>query len=999
MIRFLIHRPVSVFMVYIGLACLALISLLGLPVSLLPDIPIPEMRIVVEAEDKSAQEIEKTILAPIKNLLLQVDGVQEMDAVANQAFGLINLRFKYSENIDLAFIEVNEKIDQSLAFLPQSIDRPRVVKTSANELPAVFLSVSLKNETGNTDFFNLSQMAEQRIKRRLEQLESVALVDISGLSSQQISITPDKTFLLNRGIDQKTLEEALLAANFRLGVITIKERAYEYTLKLGEPISTMADIKSLPIKIGKQLYRLDDLATITWREGPRTGMYLSKNKRAIALGIVKNQSTSIKRFKADLSSVISYLNQEYPSLALELSQDQTYLLTYAIQNLRQSLMLSMLLATFFVFLFYRDWRTPIIIGVLLPLSTLLSILFFNLLGLSLNLISLSGLILGLGLMIDNGIIVLDNLSQLSLRSANREEACIKGTNEMIRPLLSSMLTTCAVFLPLLFLSDLSGALFYDQAVAICIGLGVSYATAITLLPTLYFVIPGQPKLKQAKNWLHHFYSNGYHLTFKFPVFIYLLVIITIALGICTALRLPTKRFPILPQKSFESYIHWNQNIPLEDAALYIQQIFEDLEEEVSYYNARIGTQQFLLNIDPNQQRHVVHLFVETSRIEQINRVKEKIQDRLAEIAPKAEIEFLSTRNFFELLFPSNQAQVVAHLYNQEALDNENYFQLEKEINQFLESNDQDLEVWLPKLEDQLLLSPNKNEIAYYDIDLTNLLQSLKQALYGVQVMRLDAYNFSVPIVFEPPFYSLQETLKDLKIENKQGQMIPMSKLVTLERIKGPQQITSSLKGTYLPLQLSDAPPAKWINLLGAYDQYKQDFSLDLGGSYFTNQFLLLELSFVLLVVIILLYFILAAQFESLLQPIILLMEIPISLSGGMMALYLTQSSINIMSLIGMIVATGIIINDSIIKVDTINRLKKKGLSTKEAIHEGGLRRLNPIVMTTMTSILAILPFFLTSDLGAILQQPLAIALIGSLFIGTFVSLFFIPLLYASFYRN
>jgi multidrug efflux pump subunit AcrB len=306
----------------------------------------------------------------------------------------------------------------------------------------------------------------------------------------------------------------------------------------------------------------------------------------------------------------------------------------------------------------------------------------------------------------------------------------------------------------------------------------------------------------------------------------------------------------------------------------------------------------------------------------------------------------------------------------------------------------------PVLEEQVTLIPNREKLLFYGLTADRVFEELQSALNSRDLLRLQQGNAGVPVVFSSSDHDLDRLLQELQITTPEGLRIPVRFLLRAEKQQRLRRIYASRNGRYLPLRINGPDPDSLLAFLKTYEGRHPEVNFELGGPFFENRRLFAELSRVLLVSLLLLFFIMAAQFESLLQPLIILLEIPVSLSGSLIALYLGGSSLNAMAFIGMVVTAGIIINDSIIKIDTINRLRRSGQYTLgEAIHTGGIRRLNPIIMTSLTSILAVVPFLWGEDLGASLQRPLALALIGGMTLGTLVSLWLIPLCYALIYRK
>lgn len=490
MIKFLLTRPIAVLMSFLGLIIVGTITFGSLPVSLLPDIPIPEITVQVTGENVSARELENTVVTPIRQQLLQVGKLRDITSETRDGNAIIRLKFDYGTNTDLAFIEVNEKIDGSMSRLPRNTKRPQVVKASATDIPVFYLNLSLKDEKSYSEpdeqrFLELSEFSQNIVKRRVEQLPEVAMADITGYMQQHIRITPNMDFLETIGLQLSDIENTLQANNVEPGSMVVRDGYYEYNIKFSSVLRTIEDVKNIYFRKGDRLLQLKDFAQVELSKKGETGLSVTDGKRSVTLAIIKQSDETMQNLKESLYQTLDNLEKSYPDVQFSINRNQTELLDYTISNLNQNLFLGFVLVFLVAIFFLGDAKSPMIIGLSMFSALIISFVFFYLFDKSLNIISLSGMILALGMMIDSAIIVTDIITQHREKGETLFDACVKGTNEVITPILSSTFTTIAVFLPLIFLSGISGAIFLDQAFAVSVGLLVSYFTGIILLPILY----------------------------------------------------------------------------------------------------------------------------------------------------------------------------------------------------------------------------------------------------------------------------------------------------------------------------------------------------------------------------------------------------------------------------------------------------------------------------------------------------------------------------------
>ena len=495
MVKFLLQRPIAVLMAFTACFIVGLVTYFTIPVSLLPDIAIPEITIQVSGQNTSARELENTVVKPIRQQLMQVAALRDIHSETRDGAGIIRLSFDFGTNTDLAFIEVNEKIDAAMNYLPREIERPRVIKASATDIPVFCLNLTLKTGDSEAAFLDLCQFAESVIKRRIEQLPEVAMVDITGMMKRQLQIVPDMKTLEMAGITLDDLESALNSNNIEPGSMTVRDGYYEYNIKFSTLLRTPEDVQNIYLHKNDRIFQLKDLAKVAVVPEKETGASLSNGKRAVTLAVIKQADENMDNMKEALQEVTAYFATVYPDIEFSVSRNQTELLDYTISNLKQNLSLGFIFICIVAILFLGDIKSPAVIGLSMVVSLIISFLFFYMFKMSLNIISLSGLILALGMMIDSSIIVTENIMQYRTKGYTLEEACNMGTSEVITPMLSSTLTTIAVFVPLVFMSGIAGAIFYDQAFAVTVGLMVSYFTGIMLLPVLYKLVYSIPDIK------------------------------------------------------------------------------------------------------------------------------------------------------------------------------------------------------------------------------------------------------------------------------------------------------------------------------------------------------------------------------------------------------------------------------------------------------------------------------------------------------------------------
>ncbi|MEG1007820.1 MULTISPECIES: efflux RND transporter permease subunit [Bacteroides] len=1021
MIKFLIQRPIAVLMAFTACFIVGLLTYFTLPISLLPDIAIPEITVQVSATHTSARELENTIVKPIRQQLIQVASLKDMTSETRDGTGIIRLKFDYGTNTDLAFIEVNEKIDAAMNYLPKGADRPKVIKASATDIPVFYLNLTLKSDSayGTTDqqaFLNLCEFSESVIKRRIEQLPEVAMVDVTGMIERQLQIVPDADRLSMLGLSIKDIETALAQNNVEPGSMTVRDGYYEYNIKFSTLLRTAEDVENIYIRKEGRIIQLKEFCKVAIVPAKEKGVSVSNGKRAVTLAIIKQADENMDNMKEALTQTMDYFKRIYPNIEFSVSRNQTELLDFTISNLKQNLSLGFLFICIVAVLFLGDIKSPLIIGLSMVVSIVISFLFFYFFKMSLNIISLSGLILALGMMIDSSIIVTENISQYREKGYSLRRACVAGTSEVITPMLSSSLTTISVFIPLVFMSGIAGAIFFDQAFAVTVGLLVSYFTGIMLLPVLYMLVyrtgirTRRWKIFSVKNYnpikehtLDRFYDSGVNWVFRHKVLSVAFCLISLPLCVFFFFFIDKERMPEIDENELISRIEWNENIHVAENQRRVDNLFRELKGSTVEQTASVGQQDFILNREQELSSSEAELYFKTETANEVTPLQKEVFQWLKQNYPTAVVSFSPPETVFEKLFVTGEPDIVAELY---ARDKNHAPQADSlRILEQMLARQAGISPTGIAFENQLDMSINKEKLLLYGVSYDELYRILKTAFKENSVAMLHSYQQYLPINIAGDEKTVNRVLQETLIQTQPGaggqvNHIPLSELLQVRPAEDLKSITAGRNGEYIPFKFYDvtAPEALMnqvkteINATGKWDT---GFS----GSFFSNRKMMDELVVILFVSLLLMYFILAAQFESFLQPLLVLVEIPIDVAFALLLLWLCGHTLNLMSAIGLIVTCGIVINDSILKLDAINELRKQGVPLLEAIHEAGKRRLRPIIMTSLTTIFAMVPLLFSFDMGSELQKPLSIAMIGTMVVGTAVSLFIIPLLYWFIYRK
>lgn len=1006
MLRTLLHRPIAVTMSLIAIVTLGILAIQRIPVSLMPDIDVPRIVVQMSAQGSSAREIEQQIVTPMRQQLSQVAGLKSIESTSRTDAGVVTLSFDPGSDMSLLFIEVNEKIDRAMSYLPKDLERPKAMKIGAMDIPAFYVDV-----TGGKPE-QTSRLVRNVICKRIEQLPEVAMVDYSGTVGTQITIQPDESRMKALGISNSDIEKAISDNNIVLAALSVRDGIYRYSIHFDSQIISVHDIENIYLQIEGRLLQLKDICKVEESAAERKGIVTSDGNNAITMAVIKQSDAQMSSLQNRVDTLMSDLVKDYPELKFNVTRDQTQLLSYSMSNLEWNLVLGIIMASVVLFFFIGGWRLPLLVVISIPLSLILTLLCFYLIGISLNIISLSGLILGVGMIVDNAIIVIDNIRQ---KGKTTDDNIINAVKEVIMPMISSVLTTCSVFIPLIFLSGTAGALFYDQAMGISIALFCSLAVATLVVPVYYFLLCKKDKNQRSKDegqskkiniWLTCYYEKGMRFTLRHAKQMLVGFSICIVAIIILFPFLRKERMPEIAHDDALVTIDWNAGITPEENNRRMTELLKEVKPLTETSSTMVGGQDFILSHTKNITSSEAVCYIKCKSAEELDDATEKMQGYIEKHYPNAKIETGLAANIFDMIFSTEEPDLQVRLHRRDG--GRPAVELTRMVTDSLRARFPQLGIQPVSTETYMKYTSDAEQMAYYKVSYQQLYSRLKELLGNNSIYDINSGGESVPVVIGSNSKDAKILLSNT-IRNADGIEIPISYLVREQRADDYKHLYASDEGEFSVINIDKAEDSEvkdviaYVTSLADKDKNGK-LQASFVGSYFSSRSMIGELVMVLVVALLLLYFILAAQFESLVQPMIILVEVVVDVALVLFAVWLAGESLNIMSMIGMVVMCGIIINDSILKVDTINRLYRSVENPQKhtllkAIMVAGHRRLKPIVMTSLTTILAIVPFLHRGDMGSALQFPLSFAIIVGMIVGTMVSLFFVPLVYYLLYRK
>lgn len=935
-----------------------------IPVNLLPDVDPPEILIEVRQSGISANLMDRTVLSPIRQSVIGSLGLEDIQSEATRGFGRVMLSYEFGTQMDLAVIEVNEKIDRVLSQLPPDIERPLVKKKKPTDIP--FIRVHLSSEV--FDIAKLSESVKFEFTKRFEQLVGVTKIESNGTVQKSIRLIPKNEKIIAAGLDLNGISELVASSNFPIGQVLVRDGNYEYIIQIENLLKDVSYLKSLriPIKSNEQQVLLSDLFSIEESYLNPQNKHLFNGTQGVVMAIYNQPNADLFKLESDVLQTIEQLKLDFPKIHFTTSQNQVNLLRDNINQLYLTAGLAAFFAFGVFFLSHKSKRLPLILGTVIPSAIFIAIGVLWMIGYTLNIITMSGFILGIGLLVDNVIILAEEINQNRTKGLSVKEACITSAKNIFPALLSSTLTTICVFIPLLALDGIASSLFKEQAIALIIILAVSLALTFILIPTYYNL--WIKKEVRDFNWISYIRNKSHK---SWPRVRLGIIFFLLAIGLVSFMQLKITDLPAYSSNAYQIKILWNESISIEENERRIRNLIDF--QEIPFSSTDLG----ISNITQNELNFFdeANIYLKTISEDQAKKLVKSIVNRASTEYPTANASYSRATNIFEMIFIDDQPLAEARIRKNDA---SSFSKLDLEA---LSHGNENGKLTVD-INETFQIIFQKDRVENSDIAYPVLVDHLKNLTDENIITTLKNIDQTIPITI-----SNGDLDYFINIDEEYFNLASFYEIKDTTEIR---TITADLSGAYISFTSDNVANA--ISF-GEEMSQKKGWVYDIKGSLLDSEKSIQNLILASVLSIMILYLVLVIQFESFRQPLIIFAMMPLAVMGSLIGLYCYGGTINIMSIIGIVVMLGIIVNDSILKIDAINRNIKSGLLKKESIRKAKDERFKPILMTSVSTIFAMIPVLFSSGISSDIQKPLAIVVICGLFVGTWSSIALLPRFY------
>jgi len=1009
LIRTAVTRPIGTLMAFAIVILLGITSLLGLPLDLLPELQFPRLTIVTGYPGAGPEEVENLVTRVLEETVGTAVGAKDLISTSSEGTSRVTVTFPFGTNLDLAAADVRVAIERARRRLPQSASNPIVFKFDPAQSPIVWLGlVSRLPEIGP---LQLRQIAEDQLQFRLERVPGVAAVTISGGSRRQVLVEMDPVRAQALAVSERDLRAALAGANLVEPGGQVIEGTRRLGLRVLSQYQTLAQIARTVVTVrdGVPVY-VADVARVSEGEEERTSVVRINGQPGV---LVQVQRQSGANTVAVSNGILREVREARPSLRgvdLVVLNDTARFIRRALASVRQAILIGGGLAVGVLLFFLRDVRSVLIIGTALPTSVIATFVLMLFSGYSLNLMTLGALAMGIGMLVDASIVVLENIFRHREMGKSGPEAATAGGQEVASPILASTLTTVVVFLPVIFLrgSVITTQLFFQFSVVVVFALLCSLVVALTLIPSLGAHLPGLSSRAQRTVGAgrHGAMLATYRQTLTWALrhrrAVYAASAVVFLLGMASVYLIGRETLP----QADEGELFVSLVMPIGTRLEVTEQVLAGFEEvvretvpEAAYVSVTAGTTAFGGGSHGGFVR--VMLADRASRSRSTEAIVADLRPRLR--VPGGRVFVRASAGALGILrFGGGADPIEVEI---RGFDLRRGMGLAQQVRDLLESIPGVIDATVAREEalPEVVVRIDAERAAAFGVSPAQVASALRTAVEGDVATTLRSAGRETDIVVsQESGQTLTPTqVLSIPIITPSGRRVLLGQVAELARGESPTQIvrrsrqriitvTAGISGRDFGSVMADVR-ARLARL-----PLPEGFSIALGQEYEEQQRAYRQLSLGFLVAVLLVFAVMAVQFEALLAPLLIMGSVPFALSGGLLTLFLTGTTLNIQSLIGLIVLAGVIVNNAILLIDfIITRQRRDGLPLEAAAVDGAAARLRPVLMTTVTTVMGLMPTAIGIGEGAELQVPLARAVIGGLLIGTMVTLVFIPTLYVT----
>lgn len=1012
-----VKRPVTIIMIMLIVILLGSVSLTRLPIDLLPDMEIPVAVVVTSYNGVGPEEIEKLITKPVEGALSTVENIDSVTSMTSEGSSIVIAMFNYGTDMNFATLQMREKVDLVKLAFPDDVKAPMIMKVDPSSMPIIQMTVTQKD----ADLAALQTLVDDEIKPRIERVEGAGSVTVSGGYKTRVNIKTNAEKMNGYGLSVSTLAGILRAENLNSSGGQVQKGNQELTIRTMGEFQSLEEIENLmiPLPAGGQVH-LKDIAEVSLGHDDVNTISRINGQNSISIGIQKQSGTNTVKVAKDVYKALDKLKVDYPNLSFDIVMDQSVYIKESINTVEREALVGGLLAIFVLFLFFHNFRTTFITATAIPIALMatFSVLYF--LGVSLNMMTMGGLSLAMGRLVDDNVVALENIYRFRQEGYSKKEAAVKAVSEIAMAITASTLTTISVFLPMVFVQGITATLFKELSLTVCVSLASSLIVSLTLVPTLSSKIMKAESIPEGRTGFFGVmdrFSRSFDRSFGKLEDVYrrflhyalyhrkMVLLIALGIFVLSGLSVTQLGAEFIPA-SDAGEINITAKLPdgakLEETDSIVARVEEKLEgiQEIKSAFVSVGSGGALSMEGSSSNKGTINVKLVDlkDRSRSVGQVADEIRGLTQDIAgAKFDVTVTDMMSMGTSSNPIDIAIKGDDLNELKRIGNDI-----KEIVASVEGT-REVQTSIGEGVPEVQVKVNRANASQYGLTAAQISTALKGTISGTTATtyRYQGNEINVVISGDETLKSSISNLEQTPIPTASGISVPLGEVATITMDRGPTTInrTNQTRNVNVTCQIMNRD----VNSITKDIENKlKDYGMPEGYSYkfggqseeMMNSFSDLGMAMVLAVILV--YMVLASQFESLLHPFTIILSLPMAFSGGLFGLFITGKNISVPAFLGAILLIGIVVSNAIVLVDYINKRRERGEGREEAIENAGPIRLRPILMTSLATVLGLVPMALGIGEGAEMMAPMAIVVVFGMILSTLSTLLLVPVIYTIF---
>ncbi|HKK61781.1 MAG TPA: efflux RND transporter permease subunit [Bacteroidales bacterium] len=1017
-----VKKPITTIMIFVAVLVFGGYSLKQLAIDFYPELDFPAISILTMYDGASAADIEANVTDLIEENLNSVSDLKEITSVSRDGMSVVVLEFEFGKDLDEATNEIRDALNFVEPFLADEVSKPAIFKFNSSMMPILFYAV-----TAEESYPALEEIIDEKIINPLNRIKGVGAVGVGGAPGREIQIDIDPRKMEAYNLSVEMVSGVLNAENMNLPAGNIEMGMMDYPIRIQGEFKSSDEIKDIVLASfqGQTIY-LRDIATV--KDTIRDMTYREKinGKNGVRVIVQKQSGANTVEISDEIKKMMPELLETLPDdVEVSLFFDSSEYIRGSINNLSKSLMFAGVFVILVVLFFLGRWRATFIVILTIPISLIVAFIYLFVTDNSINIISLSSLSIAIGMVVDDAIVVLENITKHVERGSRPREAAIYATNEVWLAVIVTTLTVLAVFLPLTMTPGLMGMMFKQLGFVVSVTITTSTIAAITLTPMLSSKLlklreRTSRKAPMAYNRtigvfldrLNNFYAKSLRVSLKARIPILIGTILVFAFSLGLVMKIGFVNFPEADEGQFEVSIELATGTRVDQANIVADKVSDYLEEnypEIELLSTSSGAddQGGITSLFSETGNHIINvsaiLVNQLEREKDVWQISEEVREYLATIPEIVSSTVTPNGSNAGGAMMSNQIAVEIYGY-----DFSNTTLIANQLIDSLETLQGATNITKSRdpAKPELQIRPNREKLALHGLNTYTLANAVKNRIQGpfMRQYREDGNEYDIVIRFDEEDRNSITDIENILVSNQEGESVRLREIADIEEYWVPPNIEHKRKQRIITVNVT--PYQVPLNVLSENIdniidnmQIPEGVYIESGGAAedFANNMADLQLLFFL--VLILVYIVMASQFESLLTPFIIMFSIPFAFTGVILAHYVTGNVLSMISMIGGVMLVGIVVKNAIVLVDYINLMRERGYEMTEAIIESGRSRLRPVLMTSFTTILGMLPLALSTGDGSEIWSPMGISVIGGLIFSTFITLILVPVVYHLFIRK